>query len=76
MSGIQYIIDEKGNRTAVIIDLEYYKEIWEEFNNYRNNKSMPKKLPISYFSQIFEKRDTDEMAKAIDEHCEKVDNEW
>ena len=31
MSGIQYITDDTGKKTAVVIDLEQYGEIWEDF---------------------------------------------
>ena len=31
MEGIHYVIDEKGEKTAVQIDLKIYGEIWEDF---------------------------------------------
>lgn len=31
MEGIQFVINEKGERTAVLIDLGKYGEIWEDF---------------------------------------------
>ena len=31
MSGINYVLDEKGKRIAVQIDLKKYGELWEEF---------------------------------------------
>ncbi len=31
MSGVSYIVNEKGERTAVIIDLLTNAEIWEDF---------------------------------------------
>lgn len=31
MKGIQYIIDDNGEKTAVIIDLKEHQEIWEDF---------------------------------------------
>ncbi|MBF0563976.1 MAG: hypothetical protein HQK89_01905 [Nitrospirae bacterium] len=31
MKGIQYIMDDKGDRTAVVIDLKKYGDIWEDF---------------------------------------------
>ncbi len=31
MEGIQFIIDEKGEKTGVLIDLRKYKEVWEDF---------------------------------------------
>ena len=31
MKGIQFVIDDKGERTAVLIDLKKYGELWEDF---------------------------------------------
>jgi hypothetical protein len=31
MDGIQYIVNEKGERTSVLIDLQKHSEIWEDF---------------------------------------------
>ncbi|MEI6090686.1 MAG: hypothetical protein WCR42_09560 [bacterium] len=31
MDGIQYIVTEQGDKTAVLIDLKKYKGIWEDF---------------------------------------------
>jgi len=31
MEGIQFVVDEKGEKTAVLIDLKKYGEIWEDF---------------------------------------------
>lgn len=31
MSDIQYIIDDKGNKKAVIIDLSKCADLWEDF---------------------------------------------
>ena len=31
MRGVQYVMDEKGERTAVIIDLKKNGELWEDF---------------------------------------------
>lgn len=31
MSGIQFVIDEKGEKTAVVIDLKRNKQLWEDF---------------------------------------------
>ena len=31
MSGIQFLIDETGHRTAVMIDLKRNKAVWEDF---------------------------------------------
>jgi hypothetical protein len=31
MTGIQFITDDKGRKTAVVIDLKKYGAIWEDF---------------------------------------------
>lgn len=31
MSGIQYVTNESGKKTAVLIDLKKYAEVWEDF---------------------------------------------
>jgi hypothetical protein len=31
MSGVQFLIDEAGHKTAVVIDLKRNKTVWEDF---------------------------------------------
>lgn len=31
MDGIQYIVSEQGDKTAVLIDLKIYQGLWEDF---------------------------------------------
>ena len=31
MQGFQFIVDEQGNKTAVVIDLKKHGELWEDF---------------------------------------------
>ncbi len=31
MKGIQFLIDERGDKTAVVIDLKKYSELWKDF---------------------------------------------
>lgn len=31
MSGIQFLVDETGHKTAVVIDLKRNKAVWEDF---------------------------------------------
>ncbi len=33
MSGIQFVTDEKGRKTAVLIDLKKHKALWEDFHD-------------------------------------------
>jgi hypothetical protein len=47
VTGIQFVIGEKGRKPAVLIDLEKHKAIWEDFwdglvsESRRKEKSMP-----------------------------------
>ena len=47
MNGIQYVVDEKGHRVAVQIDLRKHKALWEDLQDVlvsrsrRNEKSIP-----------------------------------
>jgi PHD/YefM family antitoxin component YafN of YafNO toxin-antitoxin module len=34
MGGIQFVIDDKGSKSAVIIDLSRYADVWEDFYDY------------------------------------------
>lgn len=31
MKGVQFVVDEKGTRSAVVIDLKKHGELWEDF---------------------------------------------
>jgi hypothetical protein len=31
MKGIQYVMDDNGDKTAVVIDLKKYGSVWEDF---------------------------------------------
>ncbi|MEW5692716.1 MAG: hypothetical protein AB1765_05420 [Candidatus Hydrogenedentota bacterium] len=31
MKGIEFVVDEKGKKRAVIIDLKRYGDLWEDF---------------------------------------------
>jgi len=31
MKGVEFVIDEDGNKKAVLIDLKRYRELWEDF---------------------------------------------
>lgn len=33
MKGIQFVTDEQGQKTAVLIDLKRYGELWEDLND-------------------------------------------
>ena len=31
MKGVQFVVDENGQSTAVVIDLKKHSEVWEDF---------------------------------------------
>ena len=31
MKGVQYVVDEAGNKRAVLIDLDQHQELWDDF---------------------------------------------
>ncbi len=33
MNDIQYIVDDKGTKRAVIIDLDKFRDLWEDFHD-------------------------------------------
>jgi hypothetical protein len=33
MKGVQFLVDENGNKTAVLIDLKKNAELWEDFQD-------------------------------------------
>ena len=33
MKGVQFLVDEKGNKTAVLIDLKKHARLWEDFRD-------------------------------------------
>lgn len=45
MSGVQFVVDEKGEKTAVVIDLKRNRDLWEDFYDglmARNRASEPR----------------------------------
>jgi hypothetical protein len=33
MKGVQFVVDENGNKTAVVINLKQQSELWEDFHD-------------------------------------------
>ena len=33
MSGVQFVVDRRGQRTAVVIDLRKHADLWEDFHD-------------------------------------------
>jgi hypothetical protein len=48
MSGIQFVTDEKGRKTAVLIDLKKHHAIWEDFWDGLVSESRRKENGIPY----------------------------
>lgn len=49
MTGIQFITDEKGRRTAAVIDLKKHKALWEDFEDVLVSRSRrhEKRIPFA-----------------------------
>ncbi len=48
MSGVQFVTDEKGRKTAVLIDLKKHGAIWEDFWDRLVSESRRKKKSVPY----------------------------
>ena len=48
MTGIQFVTDEKGRKTAVLIDLRKHRAIWEDFWDGLVSESRRKQKGIPY----------------------------
>jgi len=48
MTGIQFITDEKGRKTAAVIDLKKHRALWEDFEDVLVSRSRQneKRIPI------------------------------
>jgi hypothetical protein len=49
MTGIQFITDETGNKTAVVIDLKKHKTLWEDLQDVLVSRSRrhEKRIPLA-----------------------------
>ena len=48
VTGIQFVTDEKGRKTAVLIDLKKHKAVWEDFWDGLVSESRRKEKGIPY----------------------------
>ena len=48
MTGIQFITDAKGRKTAAVIDLKKHKALWEDFFDGLVSESRRKEKSIPY----------------------------
>ena len=48
MNGIQYLMDEKGRKVAVQIDLKKHRELWEDIEDVLVSRSrrQEKRIPL------------------------------
>ena len=61
MSGINFIIDEQGQKTAVVIDLKRHAEVWEDFYDAllaRSRKDEPRETLDEVKRHLKRKRST------------------
>jgi len=49
MTGVQFITDEKGRKTAAIIDLKKHRALWEDIEDVLVSRSRrhEKRIPLS-----------------------------
>ena len=48
MTGIQFITDDRGRRTAAVIDLKKHKALWEDFFDGLVSEARSKEKSIPY----------------------------
>lgn len=48
MKGINFVINEKGEKKAVLIDLEEWGELWEDFSDILVSRSRENEAEISW----------------------------
>lgn len=51
MDGIQFITDDKGRKTAAVIDLKKHKALWEDFEDVlvSRSRSKEKSIPLEQY---------------------------
>jgi hypothetical protein len=48
MKGIQYLVNDEGKKTAVLIDLEEYGDIWADFQDILVSRSRANEIEVSW----------------------------
>ena len=61
MKGVNYLIDEKGTKTAVVINLNEYGRIWENFHDIMISNMREKEDKISWKSLKAEMKEQGEL---------------
>jgi hypothetical protein len=57
MRGVRYVTDEEGNRVGVMLDLEQWREVWEDFHDVllaRDREGEPS-IPLDAFENELRK---------------------
>jgi len=54
MTGIQFITDEKGRKTAAVIDLKKHKALWEDIEDVLVSRSRrhEKRIPLAKVKSV------------------------
>ena len=58
MKGVEFVVDEKGNKKAVVIDLKTHNDVWEDFCDVLRSKERaaePRESLASVKKRILEK---------------------
>jgi len=48
MDGVQFLINEKGEKTAVLLDLEQWGDLWEDFYDLLVSQSRAQEENVSW----------------------------
>lgn len=48
MRGVQFVVNEAGRKTAVLLDLQEWGELWEDFYDILVSQSREQEDPISW----------------------------
>lgn len=48
MDGVQFLINEKGEKTAVLLDLEQWGDLWEDFYDILVTRSRAEEETVSW----------------------------
>ncbi len=49
MKGIQFVVNESGQKTAVLIDLQQWGELWEDFYDVLVSQNRQEESEVSWF---------------------------
>jgi len=59
MKGVQFLVDEKGEKTAVLTDLKRHSELWEDFYDRaiaRSREEEPRETLESVRKRLMERK--------------------